>query len=567
MPSRANPRASAATSNEQRRVGRATDAETDPGANATETTAADLPNTVWATMFSGSRHGSPPPVQRAPAKAKTPRDELIDAFHEDVKASSFPTAAVRLSGFNDDDIIRMIRSIKHDRRVPLAKATPADGYGYARVERGMEKVDVQAYGESAADEFPFALKRKYWGRVFVSGKFLDVPDIEKATTALPTAEVYELHDESNTRKAEAGSAGRVAANIAKVAHGRAVDDWRKNRDVEMKKDTAIGVAFILKHFLPEAIEAALNEIASAPNGRYEVGRIAQSATFVSPSLWAMIDDYMALRFNIAKNYDASQKIQDPALSKLVPAGGMSPSQHRAMAMLDETASLPSAWKNIAWPAIRMETAARVFDPTLINQATTGTCGFAAAFYAEARRASSYVEEVINVFSTGRHGSFEVPAKVRTRKPLAGMARVDWLMLTAAQNRYNAARGDKEFLGDALVDKRSSPVGGTPDYAQFGATKSEDTPVSSVEVAVAKTRAAFADGPESVIASLSCRAKYLDRSITSNDVNHDVALTGPVFVDDMVNVPLYTWGTRRLLRLSEGDFLKFADTLHVGTRTR
>jgi hypothetical protein len=61
------------------------------------------------------------------------------------------------------------------------------------------------------------------------------------------------------------------------------------------------------------------------------------------------------------------------------------------------------------------------------------------------------------------------------------------------------------------------------------------------------------------------AHYLDHTAPEAEVNHDVALTAPIYVDDQVNVPLFTWGSRRTLRLPAAKFLRFAETLHIAQR--
>ena len=234
-----------------------------------------------------------------------------------------------------------------------------------------------------------------------------------------------------------------------------------------------------------------------------------------------------------------------------------------MVRLDGLPALTSAWKNLTWPPVRLEAAKRVFNPSLIDQATTGTCGFAAALFSEARSASAYINSVIDVFSTGKYESFDVPLKVRGRPPIPRMAKVDWLMLTASQNKHNSESGAKAYLGTPLT--KGSPQGGTPDFSNFGAQTRTDVAVTAVDQAVTESKKAFANGPENVFVTLTNRAFYLDRTGNEADINHDVALTGPIFVDDKVNVPLYTWGSRRTLRLSAKDFLRFAVTLHIANR--
>lgn len=74
--------------------------------------------------------------------APVPRKELITAFKAQVSRGEWADAALRLNGFDDDDIKRLARSLTHDERVALSSAAFAAMPGFAdRVTNALALVD------------------------------------------------------------------------------------------------------------------------------------------------------------------------------------------------------------------------------------------------------------------------------------------------------------------------------------------------------------------------------------------------------------------------------------------
>ena len=93
-------------------------------------------------------------------------------------------------------------------------------------------------------------------------------------------------------------------------------------------------------------------------------------------------------------------------AKLGPFAGLLPlvTEDKKLAIMTLDATPKGVWDNLDWNLVSVGAAARIFDPTLIDQKVLGVCGPAAALSAEALLSpGSYADLVVKVFHTGKVG--------------------------------------------------------------------------------------------------------------------------------------------------------------------
>ena len=96
-----------------------------------------------------------------------------------------------------------------------------------------------------------------------------------------------------------------------------------------------------------------------------------------------------------------QHFDNPRIQAIFAANRLAfgPRKLAALHVLDR--SLGGRWTQLAWADVASSAAARVEDPTRIDQALLGVCGAAAALQANAdANALDYAELVANIYATG-----------------------------------------------------------------------------------------------------------------------------------------------------------------------
>jgi hypothetical protein len=139
---------------------------------------------------------------------------------------------------------------------------------------------------------------------------------------------------------------------------------------------------------------------------------------------------------------ALSRFSDPAIEAVAqahPEGVRTSDGGTGLDLLDRAhGTIGSAWSHLDWETVAAEAAARIYQPSLINQGPTGLCGLAAIlnFMADAEP-GTFAHMVETIFEDGGiSSSHRCNRTLRDNTPMPGMAQVDWMMLSAMQDLSN-----------------------------------------------------------------------------------------------------------------------------------
>ena len=154
-------------------------------------------------------------IDSAPAPVYT-REQQITAFKTQVKRGEWADAALRLNGFNDDDMKKLARGLTHDERVSVSSAAPGAMPGFSdRVTDALALVDAEpaprAQQLSALDA---AIAKGDWADVALRLNGLNDADIRRKLRTLKPAQRTAIADAAPT--AMPGWSSRVTEAVAEI---------------------------------------------------------------------------------------------------------------------------------------------------------------------------------------------------------------------------------------------------------------------------------------------------------------------------------------------------------------
>lgn len=136
---------------------------------------------------------------------------------------------------------------------------------------------------------------------------------------------------------------------------------------------------------------------------------------------------------------------------------LGPRKLAALHELDK--SLSGKWSKLKWEDVAASAAARVLDPTKIDQALLGVCGPAAALQANAdANALDYAQLVSSIYATGAVRGSAVNKALLGSSPYQSMDPADWMAMSAIQDVGNAVR---DYPGHPTDHDASGKKTGTP----------------------------------------------------------------------------------------------------------
>lgn len=258
--------------------------------------------------------------------------------------------------------------------------------------------------------------------------------------------------------------------------------------------------------------------------------------------------------------------------------------------------LAGKWSKLKWSDVAASAAARVLDPTLIDQQLLGVCGPAAALQADAdANALDYADLVRDVYATGTVRGSAVNTGLLDAAPYQNMDPADWMTLSAIQDVGNVIRDypghptDHDAQGNPIGtpwDKHGAydPEGGFY-YNQRGIMETVDHCVEFAELTCSwwgvktetdRVSGFLRDHPKDVVVAVSNDGGLLNpvgadgipqgTGAPSGGANHWVRLLGPVaYAGGNVSFTIFTWGKRVSFSWPEARFNKWVYGYLAGSR--
>ena len=258
----------------------------------------------------------------------------------------------------------------------------------------------------------------------------------------------------------------------------------------------------------------------------------------------------------------------PAIQKVFEANGKTGSgaQTAALFLLDKPRTGP--WTSLSWDEVAKGAAERVYRPSLIDQATLGICGPAAALNASAERnAVDYVLDVIVTFTDGTAAGTKVNKTLLAKAAPAGMAQVDFMLLAAMEDVTNTVF---EYHGEAGW-REGKTTGDVETLLQKFAGCVKTTTYSCFywgEMDAAKqTNDLLSKHGKDVVVVIFLNADLLNKKKTDDtDPNHFIRVLSPMSISATdVKLDAFTWGSNRSFAFSIKEFEKLVSAFIVGAR--
>ena len=154
-------------------------------------------------------------IDAAPAPVYT-HQEQITAFRTQVRRGEWADAALRLNGFNDDELKTLARAMTHDERVSVSSAAPGAMPGFSdRVTDVLALIDAEPAPRSQQlSALDAAIAKGDWADVALRLNGLNDADIKRKLATLKQAQRTAIADAAPT--AMPGWSSRVTDAVAEV---------------------------------------------------------------------------------------------------------------------------------------------------------------------------------------------------------------------------------------------------------------------------------------------------------------------------------------------------------------
>lgn len=527
--------------------------------------------------------------------ARQARASLISALNKSLAAGDWGDVATRLNGFNDADIKRLARRMTRGQRAAVAEAAPEVMPGWSdRVVNTIQTVDKEAAAAgSVLHSYTVALKAGSWGDAALSLNGMADYDIESRVRSLNHAQRTELREAALT--AMPGWAGRVTGVIDRLDAeagrvGQVFSDFEAARREARWRDAAR----IANGFADGDIAVRLGRLSTD-----ELRSLRAGAEQEMPGWAGRVTDAIDLLLDPEHRshlQDATQHFENPAIQSLYDGNRLALGARRLAALHELDISLAGRWTQLQWRTVANSAAARVVDPTKIDQVALGVCAAAAALEADAEvNALEYARLVGHVFATGQVGEDAVNAKLLNSSPYQGMDQCDWMLLSAIQDTNNAVR---DYPGHPTDHDPSGRPINVPVYRQGGYNPEgtgggdEEKMLRNIDKCV-QTRTIECHGPRvwaatpevggylrtfpnDVVVLITNDGGLLDRATATDPYgtgtahghhDHVVRLLGPVTIaGDAVSFSVFSWGRPISLAWTTSRFESWVYEYVIGSRS-
>jgi hypothetical protein len=372
--------------------------------------------------------------------------------------------------------------------------------------------------------------------------------------------------------AEAGRVGQVFADFERE---RRAGNWR-------------AAARIANGFAEGDLHARLAPLTADQLRSLRAGAVAEMPGWsdrVTDAIDVLLDDVRRPLVTAVE-----QRFANPRIQAMVSANrlGFGPRRLAALHVLDRP--LGGRWTQLRWPDVAASAAARVEDPSRVDQSLLGVCGPAAALQANAdANALDYAELIANIFATGTVRGAAVNAGLLGAAPYQNMDPADWMALSAIQDTGNLIRDYPGHPTDHAPDgtPRSVPFhrrGGYDPEGGFGYNQRAimarvDGCVDFRELDCAwwGERAAAREAsellrrfPRDVVVSVANDSSMLmgtpEGTGAPGHRDHWVRLLEPVaYAGGNVTFSIFSWGRRMTFTWPEARFHRWAYGFLVGAR--
>jgi hypothetical protein len=277
------------------------------------------------------------------------------------------------------------------------------------------------------------------------------------------------------------------------------------------------------------------------------------------SLWQAADTYMkGWEGHVVPSF---QRIDPPFRNAGIKAAynanraAGSLEQLRALWVLDGPQTGP--WANLRWDTVAAAAAVRVYHPELIDQATLGLCGPAAALNADAQQhATKYARLVVEIFAEGKADGERINKTLLGNRPVAGMDPCDWMVLSGMQDVLNSWYDYYgEYFPPPSEDKRAGLTDSREEKALRRFSGCVETDTWDDRNAAFKVEYLLKNHADESVVVMVVDSEVLQGRKAQGHSDHFIRVLTPVYNNaaGMVYFDAFTWGQKQTYTFTQANF--------------